>query len=61
MLTAMVMPRLLKLPVGSRDSSLTHSRDSPRNAPSRGQGSSGVMVSPSVTGWASSGKGSNSR
>ena len=61
MLTAAVMPRLLKLPVGNCDSSLTHRRDSPSCFPSRGQGSSGVIPSPSVTGSTSSGSGRSSR
>ena len=41
MLTAAVMPRLLKLPVGNCDSSLTSSRLSPSDAPSRGHANSG--------------------
>src|SRR5436305_1636083 len=41
MLTAVVMPRLLKLPVGSCDSSLMRRRFSPSAAPRRGQGKSG--------------------
>ncbi len=61
MLMAAAIPRLLKLPVGSCDSSLTHNFFKPSCAPSRGQGKSGVIPSPSVTGSTSSGSGSSSR
>ncbi len=61
MLTATVIPRLLKLPVGNCDSSLIDKRSRPSTLPRRGHGNSGVMPSPSVTGSASNGSGSNSR
>ena len=60
-LTAAVMPRLLKLPVGNCDSSFTSRFASPSCFPRRGHGSSGVIPSPSVTGSASKGNGSSSR
>src|SRR5437762_1756589 len=44
------MPRLLKLPVGNCDSSLTHRRPSPSSRANRGQSSNGDIPSPSVTG-----------
>ena len=61
MLTAAVIPRYLKLPVGNCDSSFTSSRLSPSDAPSRGHGNSGDIPSPSVTGSTSSGNGNSSR
>jgi hypothetical protein len=61
MLTAAVMPRLLKLPEGSWLSSLMLRRVRPNSLPMRGQGSSGVIPSPRVTGSAAAGRGRSSR
>ena len=46
---AIARPRLLKLPVGSCDSSLIHRFSMPSCFPSRGQAKSGVIRSPSET------------
>jgi hypothetical protein len=61
MLTATAIPRLLKLPVGNWDSSLISRLSSPNSLPNRGQASSGVIPSPSVTGATSNGSGNSSR
>ena len=57
---AIANPRALKLPVGSRDSSLTHNALSPNRSPSRLAGTSGVVDSPKDTIFAGSITGSSS-
>ncbi len=59
-LIAMARPRLLKDPVGSCDSSLTHRSFRPRAAPSRSHLSRGDMPSPSEAILDSSATGSSS-
>ncbi len=56
--TAVAEVRSLTVPVGLVPSNFTSRRRTPRRAASRGQSSSGVPPSPSVTRWAGSAIGS---
>ena len=49
-LTATVMPRSLKEPVGLRPSNLTHTWAAPSSSAREGTGTSGVFPSSNVTG-----------